>query len=181
MQKWNSKVQFPSDSCFVNRVTDATFGPSNSSGNPMLTLTCEVVSPATYEIGTETYNIAGVQTKNYYTTAVQGDDERTAECQKRFKALWELFGLDPNTINWDNPDVSPLRGKLILTQMSPDIEPQRKNPTAAQIEAAKKTGARPEGDVQKHPVTGAPLINYWPKIREIFGLAPQQDGVQMPY
>lgn len=147
----------------------------------MVTLTCEVVQPEKYEIGGVEYNIAGVQTKNYFTTAVNGDDEKTAECQRRFKEFAEHVGLDPQSINWDNPDVSSLKGKLILTQMSPDIEEQRKNPTAAQLEAAKAAKTRAVGDVMKHPVTGQPLINYWPKIREIFGLAPSQDGVRMPY
>ena len=195
MKKWSATVQFPTDSCFVARIVGATFGKSNSSDNPMVTIDWEVVSPSEYEIGGEMYNIAGVPTKTYHTSAVlpsnqngltqEEADAKTADCQKRFTdptdGLWPKLGLDPATINWDNIDTRPLLGKLVLVQMSPDVEEQRKNPTAAQIEAAKKQGVRAQGDLMKHPITGAKLIKYWPKIREIFGLAPQQDGMQTPF
>lgn len=187
--KWNANMQFPTDSNFVNRITGAEFGPSNSSGNPMITLHTEVVSPQEVEIDGKMVNIAGVKSIQYYVTDVKDDPEKTRSCRDRItnndegpnKGLWPKLGLDPATINWDNIDVKPLLGKLILTQMSPDIEPQRKNPTMAQIEAAKKLNKRAEGDPQTNPLTGAPLINYWPKIRQIFGLAPNQGDVNVPY
>lgn len=179
-EKWNAKIQFPSDSNFINRIVGANFGPSASSNNPMLTLTFEVVSPTDAEVGTKTYNIAGVQAKRYYVTEVKDNAEKTENCRARVRELWTLLGLDPESINWDNIDCTPLLGLLVFCQMSPDAEPQRKNPTAAQIEAAKKENKRPEGDIMKHPITGQPLVNYWPQIREIFGLAPS-DGVKMAY
>jgi hypothetical protein len=158
----------------------------------MLTLEMEVVSPETVEVAGEEINIGGVKTKNYYVTTILKDDgsvdeKATAEQREKYltgveSGLLPRLGIDPATINWDNIDAKGLfEGKLVLTQMSPDIEPQRKNPTSAQIAAAKKMNTRPEGDVQKHPITGKTLINYWPKVREVFGLATSQGTTGQPY
>lgn len=175
-KKWNSNVQYPNDTNFINRVIGATFAPSNS-GNPMITLEFEVVSPAEVEVAGDMYNIAGVKCKQYYPTTVLENSvvngEKTSSARERVKTLFNRFELDPLTIDWDNVDVSGFRGKCILSHMKPDVDEQRKNPTAAQIEEAKRKGIRPEGDVLKHPVTGKALISYWPKIVEIFALAPE--------
>ena len=184
-QKWNATVQFPTDSNFINRIVGVTFGPSNSSGNPMITLACEVVQPEEVEIGGVTYNIAGVATKSYYTTQTD-DEEKTFNARKRVTDLLTLLGLDTTSLNWDNlgPQLEPLKGKLILTMMSSTIQERRKTATAAEIAEAMKQGItdfRNVGAIMKHPVTGKNLINYWPKIDEIFGLAPDQTGGGKPY
>lgn len=180
MKKWNAELMFPTDSGYTNRVVGAEFGPSSNSGNPMVTLDTEVVQPAEVEIAGEQVNIAAVKAKYYIVTSVVNEDgslneEKTAKARERAKEI--LTNLGYTTINWDNIDVTPLRGKLILTLMESEITERRKNPTSSQIEAAKAKGIRAEGDVMKHPVSGKPLVQYWPKIREIFGLAPNQDGL----
>lgn len=177
-QKWNSSIQFPTDSNYVNRIVGVIFGPSNSSGNPMITLTCEVVQPEEVEVGGVMYNIAGVQTKNYFTTQTD-NEEKTFNARKRVTELLTKLGIDAESLNWDNlgPQLEPLKGKLLLTMMSSQIQERRKNPTLAEIEAAKKQGLtdfRNIGKVMTHPITGKALINYWPKIDEIFGLSPDQ-------
>ena len=73
--KWNSNIQFPTDSNFVNRIVEAEFGESKNSGNPMVTLELEVVTPAEVEIGGVMYNIAGVGCKQYYTTLCMDNGE----------------------------------------------------------------------------------------------------------
>ena len=77
-------------------------------------------------------------------------------------------------INWDNlgPVVAGLKGKLVMVQMNSRIDPQRKTPTVAQLEEAKRTGKRAEGDIMKHPMTGKELVKYWPQITDIYGLVP---------
>ena len=184
-QKWNASIQFPTDSNYVNRITNVLFGPSNRSGNPMVTLEMEVVSPDEVEVGGVMYNIAGVPTKNYFTTQTD-DEEKTANARKRLVDLLTNLGLDTSALNWDNlgPQLQDLKGKLVLTMMGSQPDARRKTPTAAQIEAAKKQGLKDFsqiGDVMKNPVTGKPLINYWPKCDEIFGLAPDQTGGGKPY
>lgn len=185
-KKWDASVMFPTDSNFVNRVIAAEFGPSASSGNPMVTLTCEVVQPEEVEVNGETVTISGVKTTNYYVTTSldketkEVDEGKTAANRDKFKSLWSMMGLNPDEINWDNVDTKPMLGKLLLTQMESEMQERRKNPTATQIAAAKAKGVRAEGDIMKHPVTGKSLVQYWPKIREVFGVK-ESDGVSVAY
>lgn len=193
---WNASMQFPTDSCYINRVTSAKFGQSKSSGNPMITLEMEVISPEEVDIAGQKVNISGIKTTSYYTTKViedgEVDQERTENAIKRVfhsddpqvPSLFQRFGIDGNTVDKDNPDVKQLIGKCVYCQMSSNVEEQRKTPTPEQIETARKNGVtnmRTVGDIMKNPVTGKPLIKYWPKIDEIFGLAPEGAGSNKPY
>lgn len=178
--KWNASLMLPTDSNYTNRIVGATFAPSNK-GNPMITLECEITQPQEVEIDGQQVTIAGVKTKNFYPTTVLEDgvvnEEKTNKSRKRLvDQLWDKLEMDAATINWDNVDVKPLLGKLILTQMEAEVEEKRKSPTAAEL--AKDKNA--QGQVMRNPKTGKALVNYWPKIREIFGLAVQ-DGTQVPY
>lgn len=184
---WNATIPFPTDTCFVARITKATFGPSKSSGNPMITVESEVVSPETYTIGDQEVNIAGVKVRpQYFTTKAVGDDGKTENARKRVfvstdpsaPSLWEKLELDGSKEDPENPNVKQLEGLYIMVQMSSDEQVQRKTPTADQIAKAKKSGTRPEGDVMKNPKTGAKLVKYWPQVDEIFGVttAPGKSG-----
>jgi hypothetical protein len=197
-KKWNASIQFPTDSCFINRVTEAKFSPSKSSGQPMITLEMEVVSPETYDIGGEQVEIAGIKTTQYYTTTIfqedgkTVDEEATREAYKRVfvsgdsenPALFERFGLDGRSEDPNNPNVKQLEGLCVYTQMSPDVEEQRKSPTKEQLDKAKKAGVknmREVGDIMKNPITGKAMVRYWPKVREIFGIAPSNAAANKPY
>jgi hypothetical protein len=176
--KWNADIMFPSDNTFVNRILAIKAALSND-GNPMITIETEVVSPTVYEVNSEEINIQGVKATTYQTYKVFNEDgsvntESTEKCQKRVKELLKNLEIPEEDINWDNlgPVIAPLKGKLIMTQMNSRIDPQRRTPTTVQIEAAKKTGKRPEGDIMKHPKTGRDMIKYWPNVVEIFGLSP---------
>ena len=178
---WNAEIQFPSDSCFKNRIIGAKFAPANS-GNPMITLELEVVEPQTYTVGDKEVNIAGVKAKMYFITKVMDGDEvneeKTAQCRARVfvsanpeqPSLWEKLGLDGAAADPENPNMNDLLGKVVFTQMSSEPVEQRKTPTAEEIAKAKKAGTRPQGAVMKHPVTGKALVKYWPKIEEIFAV-----------
>jgi hypothetical protein len=151
----------------------------------MITLECEVVEPKSYDVAGKEINIAGVKTTSYYVTKIVGDEKGTADAQERAAKVLTNLGLDTSTLNWDNlkPQLDPLRGKVILTQMSAQTEERTKTPTASEIEAGKALGKNVnqiKGAPMLHPVTGKQLTRYWPKIDEIFGLAT--DGhVNMPY
>lgn len=197
MEQWNSNIQFPTDSNFVNRITSVDFGPSKSSGNPMFTIKCEVITPEVVDVGGEQVGIAGVETTNYFTTKtfVKGkdgslsvDEEKSAKNLKNCKELiGKLFPDKPEYLeqyNPENPDAEMLKamvGLCILTQMSPEKEEKTKNPTSEEIAKAKAKGEYPKGQVMKHPVTGKPLIAYRPQIKEIFALAPEGSAVNKPY
>lgn len=186
-KKWSAAVMIPTSSEYANRITGASFSPSKSSGNPMVTVECEVVTPQEVEVGGEQVNIAGVSTTNYFVTTVIDpktktvDEEATAKKRGQFREFWEKCGLDSSEINWDNIEVKKLEGKVLLTQMESEMEEKRATPTAEQIAKAKEKGVRPEGTIMKNPVTGKPLVNYWPKIREFFGLSPDQTPSANPY
>lgn len=186
--KWNSKVMLPTDSNYICRVTGADFGPSKSSGNPMITLNWEIASPGEVEIGGNMVNIAGVKPRpTYHTVAAMDaegevDEEKTAIKHTQIKELYEKFGLTSEDIgSMDNPDTSKLLGKACYCLVKAKVTEQRKPPTAAQVEAAKKAGNKfAQGDVMKNPVTGKDLVDYWPEITEIFGLA-LTGSVAAPY
>lgn len=181
-KKWNAEYMIPADSNYINRIVGAEFSPSKNSGNPMVTISCEVVSPQEVDIGGEMINIAGVSASNYFTTTVYKEDkvtvdeEKTNNNRERFKEFYRSLELDPETINWDNIDTKPMLGKLVYCLMEPESVEKRKNPSSTQIAAAKAAGRKPEGDIMKNPVTGKPLVQHWPKIRQFFGVAPS-DGV----
>ncbi len=197
MQAWNQKIMFPSDSNFVIRLTDTEFGPSKSSGRNMFSFGWEIVSPESCNIAGEEYDISGVHSgpmnKLYYATE-SDDAEKQANAIKRLTGTGEQLGLltmafadKPELLATFNPTgpnteiLDALEGVCFFCQMSPEVQPQRKNPTAEQIAEAKKKGLkRAEGDIQKHPVTGKNLITYLPKVREIFGKA-ENVGANKPY
>lgn len=177
-------MMFPTDSNYANRILGADFGNSKTSGNPMITIECEVVQPQEVEIDGVMVTIGGIKTTNYLTTQVLTkdgiDEEKTTSALKRVTDfLRPLFPDNPEYVDNFNP-IAPdkdmlkaLKGKIVLTMMESEVEERRKTPTVAQIEAAKKQNVRPQGDLMKHPMTGKVLINYWPKIREFFGPAPE--------
>lgn len=195
---WNFQLMFPTNSNFINRITALTFEQSNA-GNTMLVMDCEVISPETVDVAGELINIAGVKTKNWYVTKVLGDDDKSIETSEnmlerltgkdaeRPGLLRILFPDNPeyaDDFNPENPDINVLKkaeGLCVLTAMSSKAEERRATPTAAQIEAAKSTRKRAQGDVMKNPRTGKPLVSYRPQINEIFALAPEGSGANKPY
>lgn len=195
VKDWNFKIQFPSNSNFINRIKSVEFGPAKSSGNPMLTVKCEVISPEVVDVAGELVNIAGVETTNYYTTKVIGDDERSTQVLERLTGtnpeqpglITILFPDNPEFVkdfNSENPSQDTLKamvGKCIMTAMSPKVEPMTATPTSEQIEDAKAKRQRPVGSPMKHPVTGKPLTSYRPQINEVFALAPEGAGANRHY
>jgi len=186
---YNNKIQFPADSDYIIRITDASHGPSKSSGNPLLTVEWEVVAPEQREIAGEMYTMAGIKSSGmnhlYFTTLNPEDAEKSANALDRLTGTGEQPGFlvkcfpdNPELLQSFNPEnvsediIKGLKGKLLYVQMNGEAQFQRKTPTAAQVEEAKAKKQRPEGDIQTHPVTGAKLITYLPKVREIFGEAP---------
>lgn len=185
MTNWNSSIMFPTDTVFLNRILDVKFSPS-SAGNPMVTLETEVVHPDEYDVAGEIINISGVKVSTWYATKVldnvEVDSDKTEKAQKRFTQLMtDLFPQDTkrHTINWDNPDLSGIKGLVVMTHMADDEQEQRKTPTSKQIAEAKANGVSGDklkyvGDVMRNPRTGKPMINHRPVLREIFGLAPKE-------
>ena len=160
---------FPREN-FIIRCTEEIFGASKGSDNPMLTLKFEVDSPEEVNIAGEMFNVAGARISGYYVTQVLNEDgtldeEKTANAQKRVRDLYDKFGLPSDNINFENPELG-FKGKLQWALLYADAQEQRKSPTKEQLAKGIK-----QGDVLKNPVTGEPLIAYYPKIDQFFGLA----------
>lgn len=175
-QKWTKKTPFPKDN-FILRCTDEAFGQS-SSGNPMITLDFEIISPETVDVGTALVNVSGVQIRKWYVTKnFDGDTiniDKSAKSAEALKALYKAFGLDAENINPDNP-VLGFKGKCVHALLYGKQEEQTKSPTSAQLAEGKR-----KGDVIIDPVTKLPMVQYSPQIDTIYGLA-QVDASNRPY
>jgi hypothetical protein len=171
-RKWTTDIKIPQDSSYIIRIIEESFNPSKSSGNPMITLKAEIVSPEEVEVGEEQINIAGVQpSPMYYTTQVMDGEgvvnqEKTDNCAKRLKTLYTAFEMDATNINPENPTLG-FKGKVVYALLYPDTTERRKSPTAAQLKAGQK-----QGDIMLNPKTKQPLVQHYIKVAEIFGLAP---------
>lgn len=180
-EKWNASYMLPPGSDYVNRITGAEWNPSKNSGNPMITLNLELTNPQEVEIGDKQINIAGIKTTVYQTTTVMKngivDEEKTSKTRERAEKLLLSLGMKKEEIDWDNLNVDGLKGKLVFAFMEAETVERRANPTSEEL----KKNPKAVGKVLKNPLTGKPLVDYWPKTREIFGLHPNQDGVQVPY
>ena len=187
--KWSADIAIPTDSGYTAQITEASFGPSKSSGNPMITIKSELCAPESVMVGDKEVSIAGVPLRAlYFTTKVlDGNavvEDKTANARERVfvssdpdkPSLWEKLGLDGSKEDPENPNVKQLIGMKILVQCSSKEDAQRKTPNAEQIAKAKANKSRAEGDIMTHPVTGKKLVKFWPEIDEVFAVAPSGTG-----
>lgn len=168
---YNKSMQFPTNDNFANRITEAEFVESKK-GSMMIHYTAEVVVPDTAQIDGREVNIAGAVTEQYLVTHVykQGnvlDEEKTEQARIRAREFFTRCKQDADNIDWDNPNITWMKGTIVLTGMSCDVEPMYKDPTPEQKEKGLK------GDVMTNPITGAKKVFYKPKIVEVWGLAPE--------
>jgi hypothetical protein len=176
MKKWDMSVAWQPASDFIIRCVEELFAPSNS-GNPMITLKFEVASPEEMDVAGEKYNIAGTPISFWQVVQTMDGDvvdaEKTAENLKRLKALYAAFELPNDNINPENPAMG-FKGKIVYALLENNQQAKRKSPTAEQLKAGQK-----QGDIMINPLTKQPLVTNYPKITEIFGLAPVASGT--PY
>ena len=167
--KLTNKVQLPMDN-YVLRCTEESFGPSKSTGNPMITLKFEIVAPEQITVAGEDYITAGAAVNPHYAVTKSMDQdgnvdiEKSENNKKRVEALYTMFGL-PAPADLDNPTLGFV-GKTVWALVKSDVVEKRRAPTAEQLKAGQRFG-----DVMKNPIDGKPLVSYYPKIEEIFGIA----------
>jgi len=187
--KWNAEIPIPTDSDYSARITGASFSPSKGSGNPMITLNWEMVSPATKMVGDKEVSLTGIKLKDtYHTTKVLDGTEVVADKTEAARArvfvsnnpdqpsLWEKLKLDGAKEDPENPNVKQLIGKVVLVQCSSESIEDRATPTSEELTKAKKNNIHPSkaGRILKNPLTGKDRVKHWPKIDEIFGVAPKE-------
>lgn len=175
MKDYNLTLPWPTDNYIVRCLPDAKFGPSNA-GKPMLTLNFEILTPETVNIAGEDFNVAGTKTQPVFrvTKSIDSDGnvdaEKTTTVQTYLKDMYKKFGLAEPT-DFDNIDVTPLKGIIVWAVVANKAVPKRKAPTAEQLAKGEK-----EGDVLVNPVTGEPNIMNFPEIKEFYGL-PKPDVI----
>ena len=168
-QKWNTQVVFPQDNYLI-RCIKAEFGPSKSSGKPMITLGFEIVSPENINVAGSEYIVAGQNVSPLYivTKSIDADGNvdvsKSETIKKMVDDLCAKFKVAEIT-DPENPDVTVFVGKTVWALLNGEKRERRKAPTSEQLAAGQK-----QGDVIKNPITGEPLVSYYPKIDQIFGV-----------
>lgn len=172
-KKWSAELCIPTDSNYKSRILKAEFKNSKSSGNPMIEVVWELVEPQSVQVGEHEVNIAGVECRKYYTISKKDDETgKVIDVQGKEQLTFLFNQVGVTDIDWENPPVQYLLGKCFLTCVECKVEPRRATPTAAQVEAGKKANKKPEGTIMNNPLTGLPMVNYWPEVKEVFGLSP---------
>lgn len=172
MIKWNTNIPWVKKSDYILRCIEESFGPSNTSGNPMITLKFEVAAPdsVTNNDGEE-MSVAGIPIIHYCVTkslngnAKSTPEEASAHCKKNVEKLYLGFDMPTDNINVDNPELN-FKGKLVYALVDDDEKDQCATPTKAELAKGIRQGA-----VLVNPKTKKPLKTHYPKIVEIFGLA----------
>lgn len=185
MKKWSMNEPWVKKSDYILRCIEESFGPSNSSGNPMITLKFEVAAPDSV-VGDdgEEMSVAGVPITAYFVTkSLNGSEKQTAEeasanCLKNLQKLYTAFELSTDDINVDNPTLG-FKSKCVYALLDNEEKEQRGSPTKADLAKGIKQGA-----ILINPKTKKPLTINYPRIGSpksnavdsIFGLAEVTTG-----
>ncbi len=143
----------------------------------MLTLSFEIVSPDVMNVAGKEFNVAGVKTQPLYyvTKSVDADGnvdvEKTEGWKGRLDELCNAFAL-PAITDPENPAIDGFKGKVLWALIGSEPRERRKSPTAEQLAKGEK-----QGDILCNPMTGQPLVNYFPKIQQLFGI-PSEDVIR---
>lgn len=161
-----TKAELPDGFCksVILRCLEAKFGPSKSSGKPMITVDFEIVgirkSNDSDELLTEvvhngvTYVIAGQRVNSIYIS-LSGD------AVKYYKPLWAKFtGLpvEQFTVDTDNPDLSHFQNLAISAVVQANTVPKR-----APLTEEQKAAGKTEGDIVVDE-DGKPLVSKYVEI-----------------
>ena len=93
---------------YTVRVKDATFGPSKSSGNPMITLDCEIIEPEFVTVQGVKYPLDQVKVM-YYLILVEAKGHLAKIVGPPSPSLMERLGL-ANEIDDENPNTKQFEG-----------------------------------------------------------------------
>ena len=129
---------------YTLRVKSAEFGPSKSSGNPMLTLECEIIDPLIKVFDNKEYALDQLRVMYYFTTKVINpkDDEseaamitRSKIAKGRLRELHKRLGLDPD-FDDENYDIKVWDNVCFFAIVdSKEKIAQRQDPTTGKYEA----------------------------------------------
>ena len=130
---------------YVLRVSGTKFGPSSSSGNPMITLEFEILSTGdgkdVVEVGDRKINIAGHRIRQYYVTASVADPSTNGEKMGRVFDLFAACGLQKEEIDENNPPHQELLNATVDAILYSKKDTKFSDPTPEDLAAGRKQGA----------------------------------------
>lgn len=145
------------------RIKDATFGNSKSSGNPMITLQCEIFAPEKVKARDDKEYVVAGREALYYLTLTNSAMHFTG-------AAMQKLGLEPS-IDMENPDTEQFKNLTFSATCGGEDKPTRKSLTDAERMEGKKFG-----DVVTDE-DGNVVITYNIKIFSILGKTKVQPPV----
>lgn len=152
---------------YTCRCTEEVFGPSKSSGNPMITRTWEICLPEQVLINGMNKEIGGVTFNQYLTTKKLGadgteDTEGTKKAVGRVLEDYRRLGFPSTQLDTDNPEMFA-KGVVADLILDTDESKQLQSATPEQLAAGQKWGD-PIKDAN-----GAEIITYRVKFVETLG------------
>ena len=148
---------------FIVRITDAKFGPSKSSGNPMVTLNMEIAGVPTTEGVMDsvkrngaTYKVAGLKCQPVYFSLTEKAISRYMDF--RDKAMPDQAGADIDT---DNVDTNAFTGLCMHAIVNGREDVKRKILTDEEREAGKNVGDPIIGDDGQPIKTTQIVVEEW--------------------
>lgn len=163
----NPSIELPRDRYAV-RIKEETFEISKRSGNPMIVLTPELVSPDSFvnPVDGSKVNIAGVELKKMYLTLSSKEGpEKSQKCFDMYSDMRDKFGepIGEEGVDINNPPKT-FKGKVVDAICASEEFIQRKNPTADQV--AKGQPGDPILDQN-----GNQIKSYFAYVVNVLGLA----------
>lgn len=168
---------------YVVRCTNEEFGPSKSSGNPMITRTWEIVHPEKVSVNGVDKIVAGLEVTQYLPTIVLQDDKKTRDDTKSDKALSriksenEALGItDPEAVGAKFDDENPklvANGIVADAILSCEASKQFASPTPEEVANGKKFGQPIKDD------NGKDIVVYRIRLDSILGKSSME--VNRPY
>ncbi len=154
---------------YVLRKIAESFGPSKSSGNPMITREWELIAPEVITVDGATVTIGGATAKQYLTLKVtnkptpEENAEGTGKALSRYADEQKKLGLPYNEVDDENPalDQQPL---IVDAICSSEEQASRMEPTDEQ------KAKREPGSIIKDG-EGNDVIRHTLKIEQILGLS----------
>jgi hypothetical protein len=173
----NPSIKLPRDRYTV-RIKEESFEISKASGNPMIVLTCELVSPDSFvnPVDGGKVNIGGVELAKKYVVLSSKKGEAEAQANfDRYADMRDKLGvpIGDEGVDINNPP-KVFVGKVIDAICDGEEFIQRKDPTPDQ---------RAKGE-QGNPITdtaGNQIKSYKPIIVNILGLADGNGASNKPF
>lgn len=140
--QWTNRMMFPKDR-YTLQVIEEKCEP-NSTGNPMITRTLQIIAPEIAQVGELKISVAGLKVIQYLVCKVADgnggwDLEKSDRCYGRLRDDLLMFDPTLTEIDDENPPLIA-KGKFVDAVVYGKESKSFKNPTPAEIAVGKKVG-----------------------------------------